>query len=244
MFIRPYGDTLNDGQVQLSFTLPVENSEKATEAARFFVQKLGFESCEIVHSEAICSGFTFFLAYGTSNIEIDYDKVEVESPAGELCWSFEEINKFIKEKIKREIVVVGACTGSDAHTVCLDAIMNMKGFNHHYGLERYPMIKTHNLGAQVENIDLIEFAIRVKADAVLVSQVVTQKDIHIKNMTMLIKLLRDKGVRNNFILVVGGPKIDNKLATELGFDAGFGKGTYAEHVGTFIVNEIYSKGVS
>ncbi len=242
MFIRPYGDTLNDGQVQLSFTLPVEKSEKATEAARFFVRKLGFESCEIVHSEAICRGFTFFLAYGTSNIEIDYDKVEVESPAGELCWSFEEINNFIKEKIKREIVVVAACTGSDAHTVCLDAIMNMKGFNHHYGLERYPMIKAHNLGAQVENIDLIEFAIRVKADAILVSQVVTQKDIHIKNMTMLIKLLNDKGVRNNFILVVGGPKIDNKLATELGFDAGFGKGTYAEHVGTFIARELYNRG--
>ena len=243
MFIRPYGDTINDGQVQLSFTLPVEESEKATEAARIFVQKLGFESCEIVHSEAICNGFTFFLAYGTSNITIDYDKVEVESPAGEY-WSFEEINKFIKEKIKREIVVVGACTGSDAHTVCLDAIMNMKGFNHHYGLERYPMIKTYNLGAQIENKDLIEFAVRVKADAILVSQVVTQKDIHIKNMTMLIRLLNDKGIRNNFVLIVGGPKIDNKLATGLGFDAGFGKGTYAEHVGTVIVKDLYRRGVS
>jgi beta-lysine 5,6-aminomutase beta subunit len=43
MIIKPYGDTLNDGAVQLSFTLPVENSPKAEEAARLFVKKLGIE---------------------------------------------------------------------------------------------------------------------------------------------------------------------------------------------------------
>ncbi len=44
----------------------------------------------------------------------------------------------IREKLGRKIVVVGACTGFDAHTVGIDAIMNMKGYNHHFGLERYP----------------------------------------------------------------------------------------------------------
>ena len=39
----------------------------------------------------------------------------------------------------------------------IDAIMNMKGYNHHYGLERYRMIEAHNLGAQVPNERLIEF---------------------------------------------------------------------------------------
>src|SRR3972149_7072501 len=193
MHIMPYGDTLNDGIVQLSFTLPVADSTKAREAARLFVLKLGFESCEVVHSEAIADGFTFFLVYGKTDTSIDYDK----------------------------IVIVGACTGSDAHTVCLDAIMNMKGYNHHYGLERYPMIQSHNLGAQVPNAELIEFAKKVKADAILVSQVVTQRDIHITNMTDFIERLKNEGIRDDFIVVAGGPKIKNKKAPQPRFCARF-----------------------
>ena len=238
MNIRPYGDTLNDGAVQLSFTLPVGESVKASEAARQFVLKLGFESCEIVHSEELSDGYTFFLAYGKTNVAIDYDKVEVDDGLSEDYMSFDEINDFIEKEIGRKIVVVGACAGSDAHTVCLDASMNMKGYNHHFGLERYPMITSHNLGAQVPNEELVEFSMKVKADVIIVSQVVTQKDIHIKNMTNLIKLLNSKGCRDDFIVVVGGPKINNKLATELGFDAGFGRGTYAEHVGSFFVKKM------
>ena len=235
MNIMPYGDTLNDGIVQLSFTLPVDESEKAREAARLFVLKLGFLTCEVVHSEALADGYTFFLVYGKTNKSIDFDKVEVDEHLNKGYLSFQEINDFIKDKIGRKIVIVGACTGTDAHTVCLDAIMNMKGYNHHYGLERYPMIQSHNLGAQVPNAELIEFAKKVKADAILVSQVVTQRDIHIANMTNFIELLKNEGIRDDFIIVAGGPKITNKLATDLGFDAGFGRGTCAEHVGTFIV---------
>lgn len=238
MYIRPYGDTLNDGAVQLSFTLPVGESAKARESARLFVLKLGFESCEIVHSEALSDGYTFFIAYARTNADIDYDKVEVDDESDSGYMDFDEINDFIRKEIGRKIVVVGACTGSDAHTVCLDAIMNMKGYNHHYGLERYPMIESYNLGAQVPNEELIEFSKKVKADAILVSQVVTQKDIHIKNMTQFIGLLDKKGCRGDFVVVVGGPKISRKLAIELGFDAGFGRGTCAEHVGAFIVKRM------
>lgn len=32
--LKPYGDTMNDGKIQLSFTLPVENTEKSVEAAK------------------------------------------------------------------------------------------------------------------------------------------------------------------------------------------------------------------
>jgi len=211
MHIMPYGDTLNDGIVQLSFTLPVADSTKAREAARLFVLKLGFESCEVVHSEAIADGFTFFLVYGKTDTSIDYDNVVVDKTHKEDCLGFQDINDFIKNKIGRKIVIVGACTGSDAHTVCLDAIMNMKGYNHHYGLERYPMIQSHNLGAQVPNAELIEFAKKVKADAILVSQVVTQRDIHITNMTDFIERLKNEGIRDDFIVVAGHSKANRRL---------------------------------
>jgi beta-lysine 5,6-aminomutase beta subunit len=235
--VRPYGDTMNDGYVQLSFTLPVQDSPRAREAARQLVLKLGFFSCEIVHAEPLDGGFTMFIAYARTEEGVDPDEIVVDESAGE-SMTFDEVNEFIEERIGRKIVVVGACTGFDAHTVGIDAIMNMKGYNHHFGLERYPMVEAHNVGAQVTNERLIEKAVEVGADAILVSQVVTQKDTHVKNLTELVELLEAEGLRGRFILIVGGPRIGQKLARELGFDAGFGKGTYAEHVATFIAHRL------
>ena len=126
-------------------------------------------------------------------------------------------------------------------TVGIDAIMNMKGYNHHFGLERYPMVEAHNLGSQVPNEKLLEYAKQVKADAILVSQIVTQKDVHIKNLTEIIELAEAEKLRDKFIIVVGGPRVNNKTARELGYDAGFGSGTYAEHVATFIVKKLHER---
>ena len=238
--IRPYGDTSNDGAMQVSFTLPVEYGGKAKECAKKYLEKIGFTNVNVVHMAKLSDEFTFFIAYVRSEVSIDYDSVEYIA-AVDKSMSMDEINQFIREKIKRKIVVIGAATGTDAHTVGIDAIMNMKGYNHHYGLERYPMIEAVNLGSQVPNEKLIEMAVKIKADAILISQVVTQKDIHIKNLTNFIELIEAENLRDRFILVIGGPRIDNKLALELGFDAGFGPGTYAEDVATFIVKKLYEK---
>ena len=157
MNIKPYGDTLNDGAVQLSFTLPVPLDAKAREAAKQYVKKLGFEKAEIVFSKSVSDQFSFFVCYGRTSINLDYNTVVVEEMEQHVM-SFNEINEFIEKEIGRKVVIVGACTGTDAHTVGIDAIMNMKGYNHHWGLERYPMIDAYNLGAQVPNEDLILFA--------------------------------------------------------------------------------------
>ena len=241
MFIKSYGDTLNDGAVQLSFTLPVACGGKAKEAARLFVMKMGFKSCEIVHANPLSDNFSFFVAYAKTDASVDYDSVEYTDAVGDKHMNMDQVNAFIKKNLKRKITVVGACTGFDAHTVGIDAIMNMKGYNHHFGLERYSMINAHNLGAQVPNEKLLEYAKKVNADAVLVSQVVTQKETHIHNLTNLIELAEAEKVRGRFLIIVGGPRINNKLACELGFDAGFGAGTYADHVATYIVNQLAEK---
>ena len=39
--IKPYGDTMNDGKVQISFTLPVDDGEKAIFAALEIAKKMG-----------------------------------------------------------------------------------------------------------------------------------------------------------------------------------------------------------
>ena len=241
MLVKPYGDRTNDGAVQLSFTLPLENSAKTREAARQLVLKLGFKDCEIVHAAALAEGFTMFIAYGYTDVGVDPARIYVNEEAVDDEMSFDEINEFIKQRIGRKVIVVGACTGSDAHTVGIDAIMNMKGYDHHFGLERYPMVEAYNLGAQVTNGELIERAIQVNADAILVSQVVTQRDIHIKNLAKFAKLLKEKGTRDRFIVIIGGPRISHVLAQELGFDAGFGRDTYPEHAIKSIVDRMIER---
>lgn len=239
MMIKPYGDTLNDGAMQLSFTLPVANCAKANEAALQYVKKLGFNEVEIVHSEPLADEFTFFVAYGRTEIALDYDQIEVDEV--EASMSYYDVNDYIKENIKRKVTVVGACTGTDAHTVGIDAIMNMKGYNQHYGLERYPQMEAYNMGAQVPNEEIIKKALEVNADAILISQVVTQKDVHIHNLTNFIELLEAEGLRDRFVIIAGGPRVSNKLALELGYDAGFGRGTYPENVGEFIVKKMVER---
>jgi len=234
--IKPYGDAWGDGQVQMSFTLPVPAGPTAMEAAKRLAAQMGLEAVQVVSMKDL-HGFSHFILYGSCRHSVDLDQISV-ADAGEEAMTFEEVNSFIAEEIGRKIVAVGACTGTDAHTVGLDAIMNMKGYDGDYGLERYPMIEAYNLGSQVPNEVLLQKAVEVKADAILVSQVVTQKNVHIQNLTELIEMAEAENLREKLIMVVGGPRIDRALAAELGFDAGFGPGTTARHVSTFIAREL------
>lgn len=235
--VIPYGDTMNDGKVQLSFTLPVEDSEKACAAAIQIAKKMGLFEPGVVYHKKLDEGFTFFIVYGTFKDGVDYTAINVPESV-KSTMSMDEIDDYIKKNIKRKMVVIGASTGTDAHTVGIDAIMNMKGYAGHYGLERYKMIEAFNMGSQVDNEDFIKKAKEMNADALLVSQTVTQKNIHIQNLTNLVELLEAEGMREKIVLVCGGARITNELAKELGYDAGFGPNTFAEDVGAFISSEL------
>jgi beta-lysine 5,6-aminomutase beta subunit len=128
--------------------------------------------------------------------------------------------------------------------VGIDAIMNMKGYDGDYGLERYPMIEAHNLGMQVPNEELVKKALELDADVLLVSQVVTQKDVHIENLSALIDMLEAEGLRDQMLVICGGPRIDHELALELGFDAGFGPETTARDVASYFVKELLERGLA
>jgi beta-lysine 5,6-aminomutase beta subunit len=81
----------------------------------------------------------------------------------------------------------------------------------------------------------------VEADAILISQVVTQRDIHLRNLTRMVELVEASGIRNKVVMVAGGPRIDNSIAVELGYDACFGRGSFAEDVATFIIEELHRR---
>ncbi len=240
--IKPYGDTMNDGKVQMSFTLPVKNDEKGMEAARLISKQMGLTEPNVAYARSLDKEFTFYVVYGSTVHTIDYTQIQVQTVQDETM-DMPEIDQFIKDNIGRKIVVVGASTGTDAHTVGIDAIMNRKGFAGHYGLERYEMIEAYNLGSQVLNEDFIKKGKELNADILLVSQTVTQKNIHIQNLSELIELAEAEGIRSRCILCCGGARITHELAKELGYDAGFGPGKFANDVATFCVKEMVRRGM-
>ncbi|PTM56837.1 OAM dimerization domain-containing protein [Desmospora activa] len=235
--VKPYGDTRDDGVVQLSFSLPVPCGEEAREAARQLAAQMGLEEPQVYHMADLEENYTYFILYGRCIHTVDFHSIRVPKVDAERM-DFYGVNRFIREEIGRKLVVIGACTGTDAHTVGIDAIMNMKGYNGEYGLERYPEIDAYNLGSQVPNEEMLAQAMGLKADAVLVSQVVTQKGVHIQNLTELVELAEAEGIREQLILICGGPRINHEMALELGFDAGFGPGSLAPDVASFIVHEV------
>lgn len=240
--VKAYGDTMNDGKVQLSFTLPLVYGDEAKEAARQLAMKMGLEDPNVTYMMDLGVGYSYFIVYGSCVHTVDSTKIVVPKVES-TTMSMEETDEYIRKNIGRKVVVVGACTGTDAHTVGIDAIINMKGFAGHYGLERYQMIDAYNLGSQVQNEDLVAKAIEVNADAILVSQVVTQKNVHIPNLTELVDIVEAEGLRDRIVLVAGGPRISHELAKELGYDAGFGSGFYADDVASFIVEEMVKRGI-
>ena len=125
--IRPYGDTTGDGMVQLSFTLPMKHSKVAEGAAAQLANKMGMEPAMVVHAKPMGPDFTFFVVYGKVNHLVDPSKVEVVERDYPLL-SPKEVNAAVKAGLRRRLVVVGGCIGTDAHTVGIDAILNIKGF--------------------------------------------------------------------------------------------------------------------
>lgn len=235
-WVKPYGDTMDDGRVQMSFTLPLPMDDNAKEAARQLALQMGLDEPAVVHSEAMGPAFSFFVVYGRCRHRVDMSHLKVAKPEFEVL-DKDAVNEKIARVMKRKMVVIGACIETDAHTVGIDAIMNMKGYNGHKGLESYHEMRAINLGAQVDSEALVARAIEERADVILVSQIVTQKNIHLDNLTKLSDLLEAEGLREQIILVVGGPRISHELAKELGYDAGFGPGCYAENVASFAIEE-------
>jgi beta-lysine 5,6-aminomutase beta subunit len=239
-YIKPYGDTRDDGKVQLSFTLPIEWSEAADEAARQLVTKMGFADVAVAEGRRIASGFSFFVVYASTPVAIDVETIAASGATAHRM-SMEEVDAFVRDRVRRKIRVAGACIGTDAHTVGIDAILNMKGYKGDYGLERYKEFETFNLGSQVAPEDLAAFVRDQKIDAVLASQVVTQKGSDIANFTALAELLEAEGIREDVLLIAGGPRVTNLLATELGYDAGFGRGTLPSDVASFVAERMAAK---
>ncbi|MGN6687952.1 MAG: OAM dimerization domain-containing protein [Actinomycetales bacterium] len=232
--IRPYGDTTGDGMVQVSFTLPLPHDKRAEGAALQLAAKMGLEPAMLVHAKPMGPDFTFFVVYGSATHLVDVDAVQVVEREYPLL-SAKEVNAAIRTRLRRKLVVLGACIGTDAHTVGIDAILNIKGFAGEKGLEYYREIRVVNMGAQVLVPDLVARARAEKADAVLISQVVTQRDAHLHNTREMSAAFREAYPAGKVpLLVVGGPRFDESMTEDLGVDRIFGRGTTPGEVASYL----------
>jgi beta-lysine 5,6-aminomutase beta subunit len=239
--LRPYGDTTGDGMVQVSFTLPMGWSKVAEGSAVQLANKMGIDPALVVHHRAIGPDFTFFVVYGRVNHLVDTSKVQVVERDFELLTP-KEVNAAVKRSLRRRLVVVGGCIGTDAHTVGIDAILNIKGFAGEKGLEYYRELKVVNLGAQVSVPDLVARAWEEHADAVLVSQVVTQRDAHLLNSKEMSAAFREAYPSDRRpLLIVGGPRFDEAMTAELGVDRIFGRGTTPGEVASYLVHALVAQ---
>ena len=245
--IRPYGDTTGDGRVQLSFTLPVpfgsEHERALAEGAALqLAAKMGLSPAMVVHAKGMGPSFTFFIVYGQVSHLVDLSQVSVAEREFPVLPAA-EINLRIRSWLGRELVVLGACIGTDAHTVGIDAILNVKGHAGEKGLEYYREMRVVNMGAQVDVADLVARARAEHADAVLVSQVVTQRDAHLAGARALAEAFSTgsgtgTGGRRRPLLVVGGPRFDPAMAAGLGVDKIFGRGTTPREVASYLVHAL------
>jgi beta-lysine 5,6-aminomutase beta subunit len=224
--------------VQLSFTLPVPHGPLAEAAAGRLARSMGIDPALVVHARAVGPGHTFVVVYGRVCHLVDLAAVTVAEREFPLLTP-REVNAAIRARLGRKLVVVGACIGTDAHTVGIDAILNIKGFAGQKGLEYYREIRVVNLGAQVAVPDLVERAGAESADAVLVSQVVSQRDAHLQNTREMAEAFRSAfPVAGRPLLVVGGPRFADVAPEALGVDRVFGRGTAPGDVASYLVHAL------
>lgn len=241
--VRPYGDDTDDGKVQVSFTLPIPSDARAEGAARQLAERMGLHQPLVVHQKAMGSRFTFFIVYGSVEHQVDLSRVTVEKRPYPLL-DRKEVTRRVRDALgrRREAVIVGAALGTDAHTVGLDAILSVKGWAGDKGLESYRCFRVVNLRSQVGGGDLADRAAQEGADAVLVSQVVTQRDAHIRHLREFAEEVDRRGLRGRFLMIAGGPRFDPATSAELGYDRIFGKGTTPSEVASYLAWALSARG--
>ena len=86
--------------------------------------------------------------------------------------------------------------------------------------------------------ELVATAAGENADAVLVSQVVTQRDAHLSGARALAEAFAQPFGTKRPLLVVGGPRFDPSATGELGVDRIFGRGTTPREVASYLVHAL------
>jgi D-ornithine 4,5-aminomutase subunit beta len=190
---------------------------------------MGLRDPEVIHARVMhpAEGSVFEVR-GVVEAAVRADELVV--PQEEERLPHADIEAFVRP---RNLHVVAATVGEDEHSVGLQEILDIK----HGGIERYGF-RCHYLGTSVPLERLLDGVETHGAPVVLISTIVTHRDVHRGHMRRLHELAVARGVRARLILVAGGTQVTDALARECGLDAGFGRGTTGQDVASFLVRRL------
>jgi len=225
--IKPEVEWLADGYVVVDLTVPVDVKTAAVVGLEIG-KKMNLQDVEVIHKEILHpSEATRIQIKGRVPFDINLDDLVI--PEDPITLSDQEISDFVKE---HPFVIVAGTVGEDEHSVGLREIIDIK----HGGIEKYGIMCEY-LGTSVPVAKLVDAAIELHADAILMSTIISHDDVHYKNMKKIHEYALEKGVRQQLIIIAGGTQVASDLAKKAGVDEGFGRGTKGAHVATFLVQK-------
>ncbi|KEZ85510.1 LuxR family transcriptional regulator [Clostridium sulfidigenes] len=229
--IIPEVEWKNDGYV--STTLFLTEEENIAEAAALEIgRRMNLTDVEVIHKQVMQDAEgTLVEIKGRVSFAIKKDELKI--PEKQELLPDDVMRDYVKNN---PIRVVAATVGEDEHSVGLREIIDIK----HGGIERYGIDVVY-LGTSCPVEKLIDAAIETKAQAIIMSTIITHNDVHTKNMQKIHDLCIEKGVRDKFIIACGGTQVTNEIAVANGMDAGFGRGTHGNNVASFIIETLMKK---
>jgi len=226
--LRPEVEKHGDSIVSVTLFVP-DSPHSAEQAALEMARHMGLKNPEVISRRVMhpAEGSLFEIK-GILDVAINkaylpqLDKVELVSEAAIETWVR-----------PRDIHIVAATVGEDEHSVGLHEILDIK----HGGIEKYGF-HCHDLGTSVAIEQVVDRAVELNADAVLISTIVTHADVHKQHMHRLDERVRARGLRGQLVLIAGGTRVTDQLARECGMDAGFGHGTSGHEVASFLMRTL------
>jgi len=223
--IKPEVQWLGDGVVVIDLTLPI-SSDYAISAALEIAKRMNLSDAEVIHIEILHPAeATRIQVKGTVNFDIDLNTLTL--PKKPELLTDQEIRDYVS---LHPLTIVAGTVGEDEHSVGLREIIDIK----HGGIEKYG-IKCIYLGTSVPIAKLVDAAIETKADAILLSTIISHDDIHYRNMKKANDYAIEKGVRDKLIMIAGGTQVVPETAKKQGMDQGFGRGTKGQDVASYLV---------
>ena len=229
--LRPEVEKHGDGIVCITLFVPAE-PRVAEAAALEMARHMGLQQSEVISRRILhpAEGSVFEIK-GVLDIAIHIDRLELEELAEPLA--DDDIEAWVRP---RQISIVAATIGEDEHSVGLHEILDIK----HGGIEKYGFL-CRDLGTSVSLERILDEALAHGARAVLISTIVTHGGVHELKMRGLDRLARERELRDELLLVAGGPQVTDELARACGMDAGFGRGATGRDVASFLVRALGEK---
>lgn|GEM_PF-11477 len=229
--LRPEVQWAGDGVALLTLFFPT-TPERAEAAALATAMRLGMSDAQVVH-RLVAHPAEGTLCEVRGLLDIDIHPADLVIPERRKTLDDDAIRAYVES---HGLTVVAATVGEDEHSVGMREIIDIK----HGGLEKWG-VRCHYLGTSVPPSKVLDAAIELDADAVLISTIITHAEVHRVNMRRLADLARERGVRDRLLLVGGGTQVTDEEARACGLDAGFGRGARGVDVASFLVESLSSR---